>query len=88
VSLASALEAFARGDLRGLATALAGYLAEGLAGTESAFVAAVDALATGLAMVADDLADLGRLDRLHHWLVGLLLVAVAIIALVALMGVV
>lgn len=36
---------------------------------------AAEALALGLSMIADDARDLGRLDRPHHWLWGLLLAA-------------
>lgn len=45
--------------------------------------ALLDALAAGAAMVLDDAADFGRTDRLHHWLVGLLVFAACLLVVAA-----
>jgi len=38
-------------------------------------------MAVGAAALADDADDLGRVDRLHHWLVGFTLIALSILLL-------
>lgn len=40
-------------------------------------------MAVGAAALADDAGDLGRVDRVHHWLVGLILIALSILLLCA-----
>lgn len=42
----------------------------------------LEAIASGVAMALHDAADFGLLDRLHHWLIGVVLVVAALLALI------
>jgi hypothetical protein len=48
---------------------------------EDAVTATMDAIASGTSILLDDIRDLGRLDRPHHWIWGLLLVLAGIFLL-------
>ena len=48
---------------------------------EDAVRAAIDAIVSGTGMVLDDIKDLGRLDRPHHWLWGIILASTGIFLL-------
>ena len=71
--LDEALAFFSAGDIAGLATKVAEIAFKGLGDMGVAVAEAVDMMATGLSMIVDDIKDLGRLDRIHHWLWGVLL---------------
>ncbi|MEM3943852.1 MAG: hypothetical protein QXJ59_07180 [Thermofilaceae archaeon] len=40
-------------------------------------------MAVGAAALADDAGDLGRVDRVHHWLAGFILIALSALLLCA-----
>ena len=48
----------------------------------NAFNNAVDTLTTGVSMIMDDIKDVGKIDRIHHWMIGLILVVIAVIILI------
>jgi len=81
MTLSDALRSLASGDLAGFAERLRSAVEVALRSAEDAVAEAIDAIATGLAMVFDDLADYGRADRIHHWIVGIVLVAIGVVAL-------
>jgi hypothetical protein len=82
VSLADAVESFGRGDWGALASAVADIIRRALRSVEEAYAAAIDAITTGFAMIIDDVKDIGLLDRLHHWIIGLVILFVGVIALI------
>jgi len=81
MSVHRAVECLSRGDVAGFISAVKDLVESSTRSLESAYANAVDMVATGLAMIADDILDFGKLDRLHHWLLGLILVIVGIVVL-------
>jgi hypothetical protein len=81
MSVHKAVECLSRGDVAGFISAVKDLIESSAKSLESAYANAVDMVTTGLAMVADDILDFGKLDRLHHWLLGLILVIVGIVVL-------
>jgi len=51
-----------------------------------AFENAFDAVVTGLAMIADDIADFPKVDRLHHWIVGAVILAIGLVAILLILA--
>ena len=77
--------AVARGDPVAIAKAIEDIVVTAMGGYSQLFATAIEILTTGFTMLADDIKDLGRFDRLHHWQYGLItLIAGLIILLVAL----
>ncbi|MEM2186974.1 MAG: hypothetical protein QXT37_08355 [Thermofilaceae archaeon] len=58
-------------------------MAEGGSWRLTATLLALLLMAVGAAALADDADDLGRVDRVHHWLVGFTLIALSILLLFA-----
>jgi hypothetical protein len=81
MSVHKAVECLSRGDVAGFMLAVKDLIESSAKSLESAYANAVDMVTTGLAMIADDILDFGKLDRLHHWLLGLILVIVGIVVL-------
>lgn len=85
-SIRDAIQAVARGDYQALVSILADIALKTSRSIESAWATAIDALVSGFAMLADDIRDLGQVDRIHHWMWGLIaIVAGLAILLIALL---
>jgi hypothetical protein len=81
MSVHRAVECLSRGDLLCVAVAIRDAVESSIRSLESAYANALDMIVTGTAMIADDIADLGKLDRPHHWIWGVILVVVGIVVL-------
>jgi hypothetical protein len=81
MSVHRAVESLSRGDIAGFISAVKDLVDSSIKSVENAYANAVDMVTTGLAMIADDILDFGKLDRPHHWLWGLILVVVGIVVL-------
>jgi len=75
-----------KGDYKGVVNVLKDIAIQALRDMNAALATGLDALATGLAMLGDDIHDFGLFDRLHHWIIGLivLIAGIAILILVIL----
>jgi hypothetical protein len=82
MSITRAVECLSRGDMACFSASLASTVDSFLKDPISAFTSAVDAISTGASMIMDDIMDFGKVDRVHHWLVGLVLLIAGVIALV------
>lgn len=78
--LVDVIRMLAEGDPSAVEAA-ASLVRRALERVEERVAAAVEAIASGAAMVLHDAADLGLLDRVHHWIIGLLLLILALVAL-------
>jgi len=81
MSVHRAVECLSRGDLLCAASAIRDVVESSIRSLESAYANALDMIVTGTAMIADDIADLGKLDRPHHWIWGVVLVVVGVVVL-------
>jgi hypothetical protein len=81
MSVHRAVECLSRGDLLCVASVIRDVVESSIRSLESAYANALDMIVTGTVMIADDIADLGRLDRPHHWIWGVILVVVGIVVL-------
>jgi hypothetical protein len=81
MSLTAAVECLARGDVAGFINNVRTSIEAFASDPVSAMTNAIDAVATGASMIVDDIADLGRFDRVHHWHWGLLLLVLGLVAI-------
>jgi arginyl-tRNA--protein-N-Asp/Glu arginylyltransferase len=81
MSVHRAVECLSRGDLLCVASAIRDVVESSIRSLESAYANAIDMIVTGTVMIADDIADLGKLDRPHHWIWGVVLVIVGVVVL-------
>lgn len=81
---------FSRGDLVCVGNKVKDIIVSSIRSARDAAIHAIDMMATGAAMIMDDIADFPRLDRPHHWMWGLLFIimGIVIIAIAVLMLVV
>jgi len=81
MSVHRVVECISRGDLLCVAVAIRDIVESSIRSLESAYANVLDMIVTGTTMIADDIADFGRLDRPHHWLWGVILVVAGVVAL-------
>jgi hypothetical protein len=82
VSITAAIECLSRGDIACFANSLRAAVESSIKDPVNAFISAIDAISSGASMLIDDIMDFGRFDRPHHWMWGIVLIVVGIIALV------
>ena len=69
-------------DIGKFAGAVASIIHASLKDLDNALATALDTLATGYTMLADDIHDLGLFDRIHHWIIGLVILILGLIILI------
>jgi hypothetical protein len=62
-----------------VATKVKDIILSSIRSVKDSIIYAIDMMATGAAMIADDIADFPRLDRPHHWIWGLIFIIVGIV---------
>jgi hypothetical protein len=75
------LDDIARGDVVSFVKHLRELVESSIRSVENAIYNAVDMIASGVAMVMDDVRDFGRVDRPHHWIWGFVLALVGAVVL-------
>jgi len=82
VSITTAIECLSKANIPCFANSLRAVVESSIKDPTNAFISAVDALSAGASMLIDDIMDVGRFDRIHHWMWGVLLIIVGIIVLI------
>jgi hypothetical protein len=73
------VECISRWDLVCVGNKVKDIIVSSVNSVRDAAIHAIDMVATGAAMIADDIADFPRLDRPHHWLWGLIFVIIGVV---------
>jgi len=79
--ISDVIDSLARGDTISFMREIKRVVVSSIRSAEDAVYNAIDMLTSGVAMVADDIKDFGKLDRPHHWLWGIILAVAGIIML-------
>jgi hypothetical protein len=82
MSITTAVDCLSRGDFACFANSVRSTVESFINDPVGAVANAIDAISAGASMIVDDIMDFGMLDRVHHWLVGLIVLVLGIIALV------
>jgi len=71
-----------RQDVRKFMETILSIIRSSLKDLDNALATALDTLATGYMMLADDIHDLGLFDRLHHWIIGMVILIIGLVILI------
>jgi hypothetical protein len=81
MSITTAIECLSRANILCFANSLRAAIESSIRDPVNAFISAIDALSAGASMLIDDIMDVGKFDRVHHWMWGVILIIVGIIVL-------
>ena len=79
------LDYISKGDVSTAMVRLVDLVRDVARGSEDIPSVLADMVVTGASMIVDDIKDVGKFDRIHHWHWGLILFIVGVVMLVILM---
>ena len=79
------LDYISKGDVSTAIVKLVDLVRDVVRGSEDMPGVLADMVVTGASMIIDDIKDVGKFDRIHHWMYGVVLFIVGMVMLVILM---